>query len=126
MFIQFAKYFIVGSSGVVLDMTTLVLFKEVFGWPPVVSVIVNQVILLAYIFCLNKYWSFRNQEMPHKQVVRFLILASFNYVFSVAVMYMFNHKLNFDYRIVRLCSIAVMVSWNFFLYKYWVYKQNLS
>lgn len=122
---EFTKYFIIGIFGVVLDMSSMILFKEVFGWTPVVAVIVNQAFLLAYIFLLNKYWSFRNKEMPHKQIVRFLTLAGFNYLISVFAMYIFNHKLEFDYRLVRLVTIALAVSWNFFLYKYWVYAQKL-
>ena len=120
---QFAKYFITGISGVILDMVTLILFKEIFGWLPVVAVIVNQILLLGYIFLINKYWTFKNKEIPHKQIIRFLILAGFNYLFSVFVMYIFNHKFGFDYRLVRLASIASMVSWNFFLYKYWIYAE---
>jgi len=123
---EFTKYFIVGISGLVIDMATLILFKEVFGWWPVIAVAVNQILLLSYNFLLNKYWSFKNTEMPHKQLVRYLTLAVLNYCFSVIIMYIFNHGLGFDYRIVRLVTIAVMVSWNFFLYKYWVYKIDLS
>jgi len=119
---QFAKYFIVGISGVVLDMASLVLLKEYFGWAPTAAVIVNQVFLLSYNFSLNKYWSFRDKAMPHKQIVRYLILAAVNYLFSVGAMYVFNHIWEFDYRLVRLATIAAMVSWNFFLYKYWVYN----
>lgn len=123
---QFAKYFIVGISGVVLDIATLMLFKEVFGLVPVVAVTINQAILIMYIFLLNKYWSFRNRAVPHKQIVRFLILAGWNYCFSVIIMYIFNHNLDFNYLIVRIGSIAIMVSWNFFLYKYWVYANPKS
>jgi putative flippase GtrA len=119
---EFAKYFIVGFSGLFFDMGTLILFKEKFGMAPVVAVILNQVILLNYNFLLNKYWSFKNKAMPHKQLVKYLSLAGFNYLFSVVTMYFFNHILNFDYRFVRIVTIATMVSWNFFLYKYWVYK----
>lgn len=119
---EFAKYFIIGIFGVVLDMSSMILFKEVFGWAPITAVIVNQAFLLVYVFLLNKYWSFRNKEMPHKQIARFLTLAGFNYLVSVFAMYIFNHKLEFDYRLVRLVTIALAVSWNFFLYKYWVYK----
>lgn len=121
---QFAKYFIVGISGVFLDMATLIFFKEIFGMAPTIAVIVNQILLLSYNFILNKYWSFREKSLPHKQIVRFIILAAANYAFSVGVMYIFNHLLNFDYRFIRLASIAVMVSWNFLLYKYWVYKSE--
>ena len=123
---QFAKYFIIGISGVILDMVTLVLFKEVFGIAPTIAVIVNQILLLSYNFYLNKNWSFREKSMPHKQIARFLILALGNYIFSVGAMYIFNHVLDFDYRLVRLATIAIMVSWNFLLYKYWVYKSEPS
>ena len=122
---QFAKYFITGTSGVILDMITLIILKELVGLSATIAIIINQPLLLIFIFCLNKYWSFRDKAQPHKQIVRFLILAGLNYLFGISVMYIFNHKLNFDYRLVRICSIAIMVCWNFFLYKYWVYKQDV-
>lgn len=119
---QFIKYFVVGFSGVFLDLATLILFKEVFGWLPVVAVAVNQLITLTYNFILNKYWSFKDRQLPHKQIIRYLILAGTNYLISVILMYLFNHQLGFDYRLVRLGTIILMVCWNFFLYKYWVYR----
>ena len=119
---QFGKYAVVGLSGVVLDMTSLIILKEVFGWSPVFAVIVNQIVILVFNFSLNKYWTFRDRAMPHKQLIRYLILASFNYFFSVAVMYLFNQLFDLDYRLVRIASIALMVTWNFLLYKYWVYR----
>ena len=118
---EFTKYFIVGISGVVIDMATLIFFKEVWGIIPVLAVVLNQILMLTYNFTLNKYWSFRNKAMPHKQLVRYLMLAAFNYGFAVLTMYIFNQLWNFDYRIVRIATIAVMVGWNFFLYKYWIY-----
>ena len=119
---EFAKYFIVGFSGLFLDIGTLILFTEKFGMLPVVAVVINQIVLLTYNFLLNKYWSFKNKAIPHKQLIRYLSLTGFNYIFSVLIMYEFNHILKFDYRVVRVGTIAIMVSWNFFLYKYWVYK----
>lgn len=123
---QFVKYFVVGVSGVVIDLFTLMMFKEWFGMVATLAVVVNQAIMIIYNFTLNKYWSFANKEMPHRQVVRYLILFAINYVFSVVVMYLFSDKMGFDYRIVRLSTIALMVGWNFFLYKYWVYKPDIS
>lgn len=120
---EFAKYFLVGISAVVFDMATLIFFKEIVGISAVFSVVLNQIIILFYVFFTNKRWSFRNGDLPHKQMVRFFSLATFNYFFSVFVMYLFHHRLfSFDYRLVRIVTIAAMVPWNFFLYKYWVYK----
>ena len=123
---QFAKYFVVGLSGVILDIASLILFKEVFGLVPVVAVIINQAVLIVYIFYLNKYWTFRNKEMPHRQMTKFLLLALWNYFFSVVSMFVFNAQLEFHYILVRMLTILVMVSWNFFLYKYWVYRAEIS
>lgn len=123
---QFIKYFIVGISGVVLDISTLVFFKEFFGLSATVAVVFNQMLMLTYNFFLNKYWTFGNREMPHSQIFRYLVLVGLNYLFSVAMMYLFNHIYEFDYRLVRICTIAVMVLWNFFLYKYWVYNEVKS
>ena len=123
---EFAKYFIVGFSGLFVDIGTLILFKEVFGIIPTLAVVINQPLVLAYNFSLNKYWSFRNKEMPHRQIVRYITLAGWNYFFSFLTMLVFNQHFDFDYRAVRIFSIVIMVSWNFFLYKYWVYKNKTS
>ncbi|MBI2436265.1 MAG: GtrA family protein [Candidatus Magasanikbacteria bacterium] len=130
---QFAKYFIVGFFGVILDVLTLILFKEVFGWTPVIAVAINQILLIGYTFTLNKYWSFKNTEISHRQLLRFLWLVGCNYLFSVLWMWFWIKYMGFEYVyreidsayiIVRLVSIALMVSWNFFLYKYWVYGEE--
>ncbi|MDD4476781.1 MAG: GtrA family protein [Patescibacteria group bacterium] len=119
---EFAKYFITGIVSVVLDMLSLIFLKEVCGVLPVFAVVINQIFLMGFVFLMNKHWSFREKSMPQKQLVRFLLLTGVNYLFSVGAMYIFNHSLGFDYRLVRLASIAMMVSWNFILYKNWVYK----
>ncbi|OFZ19639.1 MAG: hypothetical protein A3D92_03685 [Bacteroidetes bacterium RIFCSPHIGHO2_02_FULL_44_7] len=104
-------------------MGTLILLKELLHIAPVYAVIMNQIVVLVYVFFTNKRWSFRNGDLPHKQMVRFFSLATFNYFFSIFVMYLFNHRFfAFDYRVVRIATIAMMVPWNFFLYKYWVYR----
>ena len=47
---QFIRYFIIGIFGVVW-MSSMILFKEMFGWAPITAVIVNQAFLLVYVFC---------------------------------------------------------------------------
>lgn len=119
---QFAKYFIVGISAVILDIGSLFLLKQYAHMRPVWAVVVNQIFLINYVFFLNKYWSFRSKEWAHKQAVRFLIVCAFNYVFSIAWMYLFNEKFGVNYLVARTVNIALAVSWNFLLYRYWVYK----
>lgn len=119
---QFMRYFCVGFSAFIFDIGSLMLLKEIVGWPPILAVVANQVFILTYIFLLNKYWSFNNRDLPHRQMVRFLVLVACNYTFSVTTMFIFNHLLALDYRLVRICTIAFAAGFNFFTYRYWVYK----
>lgn len=121
---ELMKYAIVGCSGVLLDMGLLVGFKEGFDLNPTVAIVISQIFVLGYNFSLNKYWSFKSTAFAHKQLVRYLTLAGFNYCVSIVTMYFFNELLGLDYRLVRIGTIAVMTSWNFLLYKYWVYRSS--
>ena len=121
---QFIRYFCVGFSAFILGMSSLMLLKEVFGWQPITAVIMNQPFIIAYVFLLNKYWSFDNRDLAHRQVVRFLMLVGFNYAVSVTTIYILNHRLGLDYRLVRIGTIAFAAGFNFLSYKYWVYRSE--
>ena len=121
---QFARYFVIGLSGVILDIGSLYLLKEYLHFRPVVAVIINGIFLLNYVIFLNKYWAFKSAGVTHKQIVRFFILAGINYAISVGWMYFFNEKLLINYLFARVANIALSVAWNFLLYKYWVYRHE--
>jgi putative flippase GtrA len=123
---QFIKYFIVGISGFVLSFSLLVFAKEILDVSAVTATAVIGILMMSFNFLLNKYWSFRNKAMPHKQIVRYLILSAANYVFSIFAMYLFHDRFGWDYKLVNIGTVAMMVSWNFLLFKYWVYKQEVE
>lgn len=123
---QFVRYFVIGIGAVILDVGSLYLLKEFLHLPPVVAVVINGIFILNYVFFLNKYWAFKSTGVTHKQMIRFFILAGVNYGVAIAWMYIFNHKFGFYYLFVRLANIALSVAWNFLLYKFWVYKHDIS
>ncbi|MFH1292050.1 MAG: GtrA family protein [bacterium] len=120
---QFIRYFITGASGVVLDIGTLYLFKEYFGLEPVMAVVVNQFLIIIYIFSLNKFWAFKAQGMARQQFIRFSMIVLFNYLFAIMWMWVWSDLFVLHYLSVRLANIVLSVSWNFLLYKHWVYKK---
>lgn len=123
--VEFTKYFITGVSGVILDMGSLYALKEYANFSPVVAVVINQAVLVNYVFLLNRYWSFKaHTGMARQQIVRFYILAGFNYIFSIGWMWVLHHDWGVHYLLARLSNIALAVGWNFLLYKYWVYKSD--
>ena len=120
---QFRRYFTVGCSGVVLDLTTLYLLKTILGLTPVVAVIINQVGMAAYIFLLNKYWVFGSGGALARQAVRYITLMLVNYGIAIGWMWFFNSYLGFNYLLMRLINIALSTVWNFLLYRFFVYRK---
>lgn len=136
---QILRYFIVGSSAFALDIGTLILLKEYGHFHPVWAVALNQIFIINYVFFLNKYWSFKSQGQTRRQFFRFLILVVGNYFFSVAWMWFWTEALlisfqpggifgerDIGYLIGRLLNVLLAVSWNFLLYKYWIYSVHNS
>lgn len=121
---QFIKYFLIGSSGFILDILTLVALKEILGLNPVIAVVINQFFMINYIFFLNKHWTFKARGITKDQMVRFWVLMLWNYTFAILIMWIGSVLLEINYIYVRILSIAVVVSWNFILYKYWVFMET--
>ncbi len=119
---EFLKYFIIGSSSVLIDLGTLYLFKEIFNFSPIISVVLNQIIVYSYVFLMNKFFVFSSDKSFLKQLIKYLIIASMNYLVAILWMWFFNKILGQNYLLVRTANIVLSVIWNFFLYKLFIYK----
>ncbi len=119
---QLFFYAVIGGSAFVLDMGSLILFKEVLRVKPVVTVIFSQIVIINYVFFLNKHFSFQSLGRTRQQMIKFYLLAGWNYLFGVGWMGLLNEGWHWNYLVVRVSGIILAVSWNFLLYKFWVYK----
>lgn len=105
-----------------MDVGLLYLGNNVFGLDSVASVAAIQIVVGLWVFLLNKHWSF-GEKSPHgKQLVKFSLLFGWNYIFGILSMYMGNKIWGFDPIPVRIIAIGLTTSWNFLLYRYWVYR----
>ncbi len=120
---QFIRYFIIGVSAYLLDIGTLYVFKEHLKVSQTIGVILNQPIIIVYVFLLNRLWSFKSTGLAHRQLVRFFLVAGSNYLFSAAWIWLISEHFGVQYLLARTLNIMLAISWNFLLYKYWVYKE---
>jgi putative flippase GtrA len=105
-------------------MFTLWIFIDQLHWSAILSLMVNQLIVLTYVFYLNKLWAFKSTGQTKKEVQRYLIMYFFNYIFAIAWMWLWHNKMGFEPKLVRLINIILAVSWNFLLYKFFVYHHK--
>jgi len=118
------RYIVIGGTSFILDIGSLYIFKEWVGLSPVLAVAINQCFILSYIFILNKLWAFDSDQKIGSALPRFIILQIFNYCFGILWMWIFYEHLGINYLIARVANIILFTTWNFFLYKTWVFKKN--
>lgn len=132
---RFIHYFVAGSSAFVLDFVLLLVFKEFLKLKPTLAVAFSQAIVLIYVFCAHKFWSFKSSGNTTRQLKRFVLLLAGNYFFSIFWMWLWieavgitwplafgNHSIDAAYLVARVFNVILATSWNFFLYKFWVYR----
>lgn len=119
----FARYFFTGITGLIMDVGLLYIAKEFFGIRPVIALFGTQVMVIAYVFFMNRHWSFKSTGVAtHHQLAKFFTVLAGNYVVSIVFMYFGHDVAGIHYQIVRIGTVALSVSWNFLLYNYWVYR----
>jgi len=121
---QFAKFFIIGLSSAIIDLSLVIILKEVANLRPVLAVALSQIFVILYNFLLNKFWSFKASAKHFQQFSRFMVSVFFNYFAAIFLMYIFYDLVGLNYKLVRLGSIALMSTINFMVYKHWVYKES--
>lgn len=119
---EFFKYAIIGVVAFIFDISTLYILKEQLNLSATLAVIINQPFLSMGVFFLNKHWSFGVGGLTHRQIVRYYTVAGFNYIFSVVWIYLVHEQFGAHYLTARIVNIILAVTWNFLLYKHWVYR----
>ena len=80
--------------------------------------------LLRYLvsaFTFHKYFVFQKKENTRSHVIRYFILQSMNAVAQVFFVFVFVEYAGIGPFLAKILAIGVVVSWNFFLYKFFVY-----
>lgn len=83
--------------------------------------IVSSAIGLLSAFTFHKYFVFKKKDNTTSHVVRYLVLQGMNALAQVAFLYVFVEFGGIDPFFGKILAIGVVVSWNFFLYKFFVY-----
>lgn len=121
-FRQFVKYGVVGTSSVVIDMVIIFVFTEFFGLWYMFSAVISQTVAVIFNFLMNRNWSFRSNGVVHRQAVRYFILLGFNYLYQLIALWLLVETLHLHYLLAKIFIAMLMVTWNFLMFKYVVYK----
>ena len=117
---QMLRYVVSGGGAAALELGSFQLMQWSGIWY-LIAGIVSSGIGLVSAFTFHKYFVFKKKENTSSHVVRYLILQGLNAIAQVGLLYVFVEYAGVSPLLGKILAIGVVVSWNFFLYKFFVY-----
>lgn len=121
-FAQFRRYVIVGLASFVLEYGLFALCLKGLGWSYLAANTLVYPVVCLVNFALNRQWTFAASGNVLAQALRYLALLAFNLVAGNAVLYLLCDGLGVDALIAKIAVMALIVLWNFGIYKWLVYR----
>ena len=113
---KFLRFGLVGATGVAVDFTVTYFFKE--------KVRINKFLAnsLGFSFAatsnyfLNRIWTFQSQQPDIlNQFGKFFVISLLGLVLSNFLIWFLHSKRKFNFYLVKLISIGIVMIWNFAL-----------
>ena len=118
---HFFTYLIIGGTTALLE---LIVFQTLITFLSLDVAIANVIALIvstAANFCLNGYVNFKITSNPLKAAIKYLILFAANMTFTTFTVKFFS-DLGAIPIVVKIITMAMMITWNFFLYEKVIFR----
>lgn len=121
---NFIRYLIIGFTTFGMQIGLLYVFTQILAMEKVMGNVFSTLLSVVFNFIMSNYWTFKaGSGAKKKKLGRYLILFTFNYLFDTALAFpLLVNTLNVDQYIAKILITGMIVAWNFFLYKLWVFK----
>ena len=120
-----SRYLVVGVSAFGADYALLLFTYYVVGLPLTIATSIGFFSGFAISFIFNKQWVFGGEQKkrPARQVIEYLTLLAFNYLFTVwAISYLNDHGL--QPFIGKLIVMTLVMCWNYTLFRWVIFTKE--
>lgn len=122
--IRFAKFGLVGCSGIVVDFSITWLCKEKLHWNKYLSSSLGFCCAVVNNYILNKYFTFQNKDADiASQFVKFLIISVIGLLLSTFFLFLLQKKSHINFYLSKALVIALVFLWNFGANTLYTFKQ---
>lgn len=119
---QGIKYLVVGGGTALLELGFYSLFFYILHWSiPVANVLAVLVATLTN-FLVNRSWAFKSSKNIVYSMVLYILLFAAN-LFITTTIISFGTAAGLPSAGVKLATQVLVATWNFFLYRYVIFKQ---
>lgn len=116
------KYIVAGGLAYIAELCCLYTLSRIIGIDAVLSVAISFWVGFGTSFYLQKVHAFSNRsrgKVVVKQLILYSLLVAINYLFTIWLVHTLD---NLDIFISRTIALAITTVWNYFLYKYVLFK----
>ena len=125
---QFVKFSFVGVFVTLIDFSIYFTLTRLFLWWEEHFLYANGAAFLTALsvsFFVNKLWAFRNNHKSYrKQYTKFFISNLVALLISQLILYYLVSILSIGDIFAKPIAVAIIVLFNFFSYKFWVFKHK--
>ena len=122
---QFIKFCMVGTFNVFVDWGFFYLFMWLI-FPDdlyLVAKVCSFAIACVSSYIMNRIWTFQSKERKvAKQFLKFVIVSVIGMALNAGIMYLIVSGLNQKYIVGLFFATGMVTFWNFFVNKYWTFK----
>ncbi|MGF1426338.1 GtrA family protein [Kitasatospora sp. LaBMicrA B282] len=118
-----SRFLVAGGLSTGIDIGLLYCLHGVLHVQLSVATFIAVLVSFTVNFTLNRAWSFGSAAPVGGQMVRYLVLAGFNWVATV-VLVSWLSALGLNYLIAKVLTVAVNSAVNYVLYQRWVFKES--
>jgi putative flippase GtrA len=115
------RYLIAGGLSFIVDFGLLTLFKEVLAWPLWLSTATAFLLSFVFNYLVQRVFSFSSNAPHGVALVKYTLLVAFNTLATVVIVGLVNQA-DGSWGIGKVLSTAATTVWNYFIYKYWVFR----
>lgn len=121
---QFIKFALVGTSGLIIDFGITFLLKEKFLFNKYFANSIGFSFAVISNYFLNKYWTFQdlNPEI-FSQAGKFILISIIGLIINNQVIYLFNHRKQWNFYMAKVFAIGMVVMWNFSANYFYTFSQ---
>ena len=122
MFLQFIKFCVVGSTGVVVDFGITFLFREKLKLNKYIANSLGFMAAASTNYLLNRWWTFRSHDPEvAQQYVQFVGISAIGLILNNIIIYLLNDKARLNFYLSKLIAIGLVTLWNFFMNYYFTF-----
>ena len=125
--LSFVRYLIIGFASFGMDFGIFYVLDKYSPIKGIAANLTSTLVTWVFNYLMMNFWTFKaGKNAQRKKMGRYFILATFNYIFNNVIFQIMTVNLGVNSLITKVIITGLIVCWNFFLYKLWVFKTDIE